>query len=167
MSLTNLTLTSNPNQVGTFDCQVNTMKVFKEPTDDYDVLRKVDMGGSLTPFMLNYTNIPITPFASPPNTSASTYYDSNSGYTYLSDKWLGIATGFDNSGTPTAGYENSRDFRPRGSDDIRAPGYLGTFYLRSYAGFPVPLATDFHSGMFIKGTMIENFPPFQWYESNI
>ena len=164
MSLTNLTLTSNPNQVGTFDCQVNTMKVFKEPTDDYDILRKVDMGGSLTPFMVNYNNVPVTPGASPPNTSVSVYY--NVGLYYRSDKWLACATGFDNSGTPTSGYENSRNFIPRGSDDT-TPTALGTYYVRSYGGYPIPIATDFHSGMFIKGTMIENFPPYQWYESNI
>ena len=159
MSLFNLTLTSNPNQIGTFDCQVDAMKVYKEPTDNYDVLRKVDMGGSVTPFMVAY-NVEEIPADFGVGSSLSSFYS-----TYTSDLWVGMCTGFNNTGVPNTGYEDTQNYHPAGpiiDPPIIPFATLGSLYLRSYV-YPEALAQDYHWGMFIKKTMIENDPGAFWY----
>ena len=160
MSIFNLTLSSTPNQIGTFDCQVDAMKVYKQPTDDYDVLRKVDMGGSVTPFMVAY-NVEATPSDFPPGSSASNFSSNN----YTSNIWLAIATGFNNTSIPNTGYQDSQCYSPAGplyDPPIIPFASLGSDYIRSYV-YPEAIAQDYHWGMFIKKSMIENDPGAYWY----
>ena len=160
MSIFNLTLSSTPNQIGTFDCQVDAMKVYKQPTDDYDVLRRVDMGGSTTPFMVAY-NVEATPSDFGVGSSLSIFNASN----YASNIWVAICTGFNNTSIPNTGYQDCQNYHPRGpiyDPPILPSATLGSYYIMSYE-YPEAIAQDYHWGMFIKKSMIENDPGAYWY----